>query len=293
MTYLKEPMLAAREYNPDKQRFPCWGSIKIDGIRCVIKDGIALSRKLKPIPNEYVQRWAYHHSDELEGFDGELTVGPITSPKLFRTTDSAVMSVDGKPDFSFHAFDLWDLPRARFTRRYSYLKQFVLDVSRVQLVHQTTLCSDQDVQDYLSIAEQLGHEGVMLRDPTTLYKMGRATPRSQELVKVKTMVSDEAEVIGFLEQMHNANKATKSETGRTKRSSHKANMHGKGTLGSLQLRTKKGVEFKCGTGMDDDLKQWIWDHREECLGRQVTYKHFPIGAKDKPRQPVFVGFRND
>jgi hypothetical protein len=29
------------------------------------------------------------------------------------------------------------------------------------------------------------------------------------------------------------------------------------------------------------------------VGKRVKYKHQPHGAKDKPRCPVFIGFRED
>ena len=105
---------------------------------------------------------------------------------------------------------------------------------------------------------------------------------------------DEATIIGFEEQLHNGNEAFKDERGYTKRSGHQANLVGKGTLGALAVRDKKGREFTVGSGFDDALRSAIWGARPSYVGRLITFKHFAVtGVKDKPRQPIFKGFRED
>ena len=57
----------------DKEKMEA--SPKLDGIRCMIQDGIALSRSLKPIRNEHVQ---YILGREIfNGLDGELIIIPF------------------------------------------------------------------------------------------------------------------------------------------------------------------------------------------------------------------------
>ena len=82
-----KPMLAVKA-DIDKLKFPVYIQKKLDGIRCIVKDGVVLSRTLKPIRNEYVQSLFSH----LEGADGELVVGSATDEKAFQTTSSGVMS---------------------------------------------------------------------------------------------------------------------------------------------------------------------------------------------------------
>jgi len=56
MTKLFKPMLSGKL---DKLlagvRYPALVSPKLDGVRCVIIDGVAMSRTLKSIPNKFVQ----------------------------------------------------------------------------------------------------------------------------------------------------------------------------------------------------------------------------------------------
>jgi DNA ligase-1 len=159
------------------------------------------------------------------------------------------------------------------------------------LKHQ--LCNDLDtLLDYEALVLLKGYEGVILRSPAAGYKFGRSTANEQGMLKLKRFEDAEATIIGFVERMHNGNVATTNELGRTARSSHQENKHGLGDLGALHLLTPDGIEFFCGTGFDDNLRKEIWDNRPKYLGRLTKYKHFPVGAKDLPRHPVFLGFRD-
>ncbi len=65
-------------------------------------------------------------------------------------------------------------------------------------------------------------------------------------------------------------------------------------MGSLKVRdVKTGVVFEIGTGFDQALRDLFWDRRGDYPGHIVKYKHFAGGSKDKPRFPVFLGFRDE
>jgi DNA ligase-1 len=91
--------------------------------------------------------------------------------------------------------------------------------------------------------------------------------------------------------MHNANPAMINELGHTAHTSHKAGLAGRGTLGALRVQWQ-GMEFGIGTGFDDINRQLIWNHRPAFLGKLVKFKYLAIGMKDKPRHPVFLGWRD-
>lgn len=284
MTTFK-PMLASPA-DLNNLRFPLLASPKLDGIRAVVIDGVLMSRSLKPIPNKHVQKLfsAYEH------FDGELIVGSPTAKNCFNVTTSGVMSVDGEPDVRFHVFDHIEVPHVRYYSRFSPCK-FNLR-SRVVEVPQTLVNS---LEELLALEEKClneGYEGLILRDPDAGYKFGRSTTKEGILLKLKRFLDDEALIVGLVEQMHNGNEATTNELGRTKRSSHKENKTGKNTLGAFQVLWK-GIEFEIGTGMDDELRQRVWNNREKYIGKLVKFKYFPVGVKDKPRHPVFLSFRDE
>jgi len=138
-----------------------------------------------------------------------------------------------------------------------------------------------------------GYEGVMLRHPDGPYKHGRSTAKEAWLLKVKRFVDAEAKVIGYSEAQHNANEAKRNELGQLERSSHKAGKVGKQTLGALMVKDlKTGVEFDIGTGFTESQRQLLWAQGDNLIGKVVKYKSQPTGVKDKPRFPVFLGFRD-
>ena len=92
-------------------------------------------------------------------------------------------------------------------------------------------------------------------------------------------------------RMANLNEATVSETGRTKRSSHKANKVGRSDLGALIVEWRD-VVFNIGTGFTDAERAELWAKRDELCGRVVKFKYFPVGGYEAPRHPVFAGFRD-
>ena len=47
-----------------------------------------------------------------------------------------------------------------------------------------------------------------------------------------------------------------------------------------------------GSGFDAEQKKNFWADRENLLGRVIKYKSLKVGAIDKPRHPIFLGFRS-
>jgi DNA ligase-1 len=112
----------------------------------------------------------------------------------------------------------------------------------------------------------------------------------------RPMLATEAIVVGFEEQMHNANVGRRNDVGRTVRSSAKAGKVGKGTLGALIVeglpgQPFAGIRFSIGTGFDDELRAACWGQRAVLPGCIVRYRYFDIGIKDSPRFPTFQAFR--
>lgn len=288
------PMLAAKA-EMDQVRYPAIASPKVDGIRCVSFGGVPYSRKLKPIPNLFVQKVFAAHAELLEGLDGELIVGNSNDPDLFRNSTSALMSEHGEPDFRFCVFDVvGDGPYEARLRNHT-VRIECLNLPWLRTFDSTVVYSAEDLMVEMRRNLEQGYEGTMLRCPDAPYKRNRSTAREGYLLKVKEFEDSEAEIIGFEEQMHNGNAATVDELGLTKRSTHKANKTGKGTLGKLRVRgigAFEGIEFAIGSGFDHAEAQSIWDNQESWLGKIVKYRYFAGGVKDKPRFPVYLGVRH-
>jgi len=263
--------------------YPVYASPKLDGIRCSIVGGKALTRALKAIPNLHINKFL---SDaQFEGLDGELIVGEPTDKTVYTNTVMGVMRVSGVPKFTFFVFDLHDAPMGYHARLGALLR---MDLPLNIQVHESEVVSNEtELLAYESTCVGQGYEGIILRSVNAPYKYGRSTVNEGYLLKVKRFEDSEAEIIGVEEEMHNTNAAETNELGRTKRSSAKAGKVGKGTMGRLVVRDiHSGVEFKIGTGFTAAQRAETWG-----LGTIHKYKFFPVGVKDKPRHPVYIGAR--
>lgn len=291
---LFRPMLAATVADVAALRWPLLASPKLDGVRAIVRGGVVVSRNLKPIPNRHVQ--ALFGRPEYDGLDGELLVGDPTDPRAFLGTASGVMSRDGDPDVFFHVFDCCREPGRPYHERLGMARDLVTGSGRSLIVEQTVVTSVEEVNAYEAAQLALGYEGVMLRDARSPYKNGRGTLSKQDLMKLKQFEDAEAVVEGFEELLHNSNEASTSALGLTERGHSKDGMVGMGTLGALRVVGRggrwDGVRFNVGSGFDAATRAAIWADRAGWEGHLVKFKFFPIGSKEAPRFPIFLGERH-
>lgn len=286
-----KPMLAANAKGAIQ--FPVLASPKLDGVRCLIVNGIAMGRSLKPLPNKHLQ--SIFGKSELNGLDGELICGPVTGEDGFRKTTSAVMTIEGEPELTYWVFDKFN-EHVPFNERL-YAAQELAELYpglNIKPVPHTRVETQEelDALEEKYLAE--GYEGVMVRAIEGPYKCGRSTAKEGYLLKIKRFADSEAKVIGVSELLHNDNKAEISPTGYVQRSSHKEGMKPAGVLGSLVVEdVKTKVVFELGTGFTAEQRQEYWNNYESIIGKLVKYKYQESGVKDKPRFPVFLGFRHE
>ena len=279
-------------------------SPKLDGIRFyVTPEGVALSRSNKPLANEHFQAFIFEHRELLNGVDGEVLIGEVSAPDVYNRTSSVINSKSKEGEMNLRIFDLvtpeaLELP---FHERFKILRQMSQSFpANVELVTQVVLTSDEvdgDVEDQMAEYEALwlsqGYEGMMVRDWDGKYKQGRSTLGDMGLIKVKRFVDTEGTIVGFVEQMENTNPKQTNELGQSQRSTKKEGLVPKGTLGTLEVSHPEFTEvFEVGTGFTKAVAQEIWDNREDLVGKLIKFKYFPHGVKDKPRHPVFLGFRD-
>lgn len=276
-----------------KLQYPLYASPKLDGIRCSIVNGKALSRTLKPIPNRYISACLSH--PVLEGLDGELIIGEPTSKTCYTSSVSGVMRHDGVPRFTYYVFDL-HTAGGPFTDRLAVLRNLTATIpgqAYICLLEQTLLTNEEYMLEYEAYCVGAGYEGLILRSPNAPYKFGRSTMKEQYLMKLKRFADSDAQIIGFEEEQFNGNTAEINELGRTKRSTHKSGLVGKKTLGAFKVRDLvTGIVFSIGTGLTAAQRQEYWNNQDKYLGEFIKYKHFEVGAKIAPRHPVFLGFRD-
>ena len=290
MSMLLKPMLSASldEVDPASLRYPVLASPKLDGIRCLLINGVAFSRNMKPIRNVCIQEWA----DNKHGYDGELIVGSPTGTTVLGFTQSGVMAEAGFPDFTFHAFDAFNDP-APFHKRLDTIKK-MSGIIRFEPVPHQIINTPQDLLDFEEDCLTLGYEGVMVRDPNGPYKNGRSTLREGYLMKLKRFTDGEAKVIRIEQGKHNANELEEDELGRAKRSHSVLNLIPNGTVGTLIVNDPTWGELRVAPGvMTHAERKHYWDHPMQLVGKPIHWRSFGYGVKDKPRFPRFYGIRED
>lgn len=276
-----------------KLSYPVYASPKLDGIRCSIVNGKALTRTLKAVPNKHISEALSH--PHFSGLDGELIVGDPTSKTCYTDSVSNIMAFDKTPNFTYYVFDLHNVDSPYSSRRLDLIDRLgsMPNAPFLCVLEQNILHNEAQLLAYEAYKVAEGYEGVILRHPDAPYKFGRSTVKEGYLLKVKRFEDSEAEIIGFEEEMFNGNVAETNELGRTKRSTHAAGLVGKGTLGAFLVRDRiTGVEFSIGTGLTALQRGVFWQRRDEYIGKLAKYKFFPVGVKVAPRHPVFLGMRD-
>jgi DNA ligase-1 len=262
--------------------YPMLGSGKLDGIRCLIHEGMAKSLTFKRLPNLHIQGLP-------DGLDGELlTYNDDGHCERLSTVLGHVMRVEGAPRFIFNIFDDFTLESYGFQDRLDGLHNHGKPC--VQVVQHFEVTSAAHAQELADAYFARGEEGLMLRRKDGLYKTGRSTFKEQILLKIKEFQDDEGTITGTIEQMHNGNVAEKDNFGRTKRSSAKAGKTPAGVLGALTL-SWGGEDFELGTGFDATQRADLWNRRDEIIGQMVTFRYQNIGVHGRPVQPRFKTIR--
>lgn len=305
-----KPMKAG-DYEAEKQRFPCFASPKIDGFRAVKLPGSdqLVAYSLKPFPNPYVQE--LFGRPQLDGFDGELTVGPPNARDVIQRT-AEVMRKTGKPNVWFHVFDYFGNPDLSAADRQivlqtklAMLREEFPDaewLKRVTYVNQTVLVTPEELDDYETRALAHGYEGVCTRAPDHAYKYGRSTTKEQTLIKVKRFEDAEAVIEGFSPAQHNMNEAIRNALGHIERSSAKAGKVDMDMVGRIHVYDFKGPDgarrdFDIGPGtLTHEQRRALWElwtvNPNVLRGMMVTYKFFKHGEKDVPRHGSFKAWRD-
>ena len=276
------------KHTVDKIVYPVLCTPKLDGIRCLIIGGEAVSRTFKPQPNEHIRNSLRGWPDGIDGLpsglDGELM---IRGEDSFSKTTSGIMSHGGTPDFVYNIFDFCptDLNKS-YEDRMAELEDLILP-DFCNKVLPVLISNKEELDAFEGKCLSEGYEGVMIRRILGPY----ACTRSRDLMKLKRFEDSDAIILEIIELQHNKNEAKKDNFGHTERSTAKEGKVPGGTMGCIRVKdVHSGVEFEIGTGFTQAQRLDIW--KTKPVNSIVKYKHQPIGQHEKPRFPVFLGFRH-
>ena len=194
--------------------------------------------------------------------DGELWLGR----KSFQRTVSIVRRQDESRLWEEIAFVVFDAPAIEsvFETRQAFLQAtFREQKPRYARVLEQSRCTGlSHLQQELARVESLGGEGLMLRQPESVYETGR----SSTLLKVKTFHDAEARVVEHL-------------AGRGRH---------KGRMGALAVELPDGTSFSVGTGFTDKQRE-----NPPPVDSVITFRFQELTDGGVPRFPSFVRVRNE
>jgi DNA ligase-1 len=252
------PLLLAETWDTAADLAGWWMSEKLDGVRAYW-DGKQLISRLGNL--FHAPDWFLENLPEVP-LDGELWI----ARKSFQKTVGIVRRQDKTDLWKQVKFLVFDAPGMKdpFEHRLEFLSEtFARKRMPFAAAHAHDRCRDLDhLRSELARIEQLGGEGLMLRQPGSVYAVGR----SSTLLKVKTFRDAEATVIG-----HQAG----------------AGKH-KGRLGALLVKLADGTQFAIGTGFSDKERA-----SPPPVGSVVTFRYQELSDAGVPRFPSYVGVRVD
>jgi DNA ligase 1 len=297
-----KPLLAPNEkVDLSTLSYPLLASTKLDGIRCIFYKGQILSRSLKQIQNKQL-REKFEPIRKYSEDTQCILDGEIYSPKLnFQEITHFVMTQDlGEeklPDhLRYYCFDVianedWTIPfHARYPTCFSLSSQF----SDIIGVGQMPVDNAQEVAEHFERVLKDGFEGLILRNPQSHYKFGRGTVKEGIIFKVKPFLTFDAKITSVVQSTEVNEDAEKkvNELGRSVTSKKKNDRH-LIEKASAFLVEYEGKPLKVTLKMTDEEKIVTWISRANLIGKTIEYKGMLVGAKDVPRHPVFIRFRED
>jgi len=287
-----------------------------------------ISRTAKEIPNtnfqKYIKPVIQWCTDNQVILDGEI-YSPSLNAKGLNTHISVLMSGRGKGiskeipnDMQLHVFDMikvgdWqNKTTPPYQERYKLLCDMLQTVkgtspvlSQVFVLKQILVQEWKHVEVLAKRAWSIGEEGVMLRSPFTQYKHGRCSFKQNDLLKIKSFRTFDGVVIEIKQGQGVSKDAIRERDtfNRLKTVLKKEDKVFKNTMGAIlvQILDKEfaGVTIKVGTGFNiggkDKMKDrnYIWEHKEDFIGKVLEFKATTCGIKNKPLLPVFIRWRVD
>jgi DNA ligase-1 len=232
-----------------------WIQCKLNGARCVAtKDGL-FSRKGS------VWQSVPHINNALKGFfekhpnavlDGELfnedlrqDLGSIISMLAKKKLTQEILD-KSKQYISYYVYDIVD-QNCSYKERLKTIDTYIKEINSnyIKSVETIPVMSIKDIDNFLVKFEEQGHEGVIVRT-NGVYEC----KRSKHLLKHKSFIDDEFEIIDVLEGEGNLS----------------------GMVGKFLLKNDKGIEFKSSpTGSHEYWKQ-LWLEKDNLKGKFATVK---------------------
>ena len=292
-----KPMLAPNEaIDVERIPYPRVASFKIDGIRLIVfPDGSMKTRSLKDIPNQcvvdYFQQVAMFAKKFHILLDGELHAQSLDFNELsglVRRLDSPVPD-----DMRFLCFDS--------VMNNQFHIPFIERIGNIPAIsglchpiEQRLVYDPESVMDFYQEAIEWGCDGLILRSPLGHYKCGRGTLKEGLIYKLKPFETFDGIILDVIQSTVVDPTVEKiiNELGRSVTSKKMGDR--------IPIEMSAGFVVKFNNlpltvtiALSHEERRMIWANRDSYVGKMIEFKGMMVGAKDLPRHPVFIRFRED
>ena len=202
----------------------------------------------------------------IEGFpDFELDGELWTKRQNFEHIVSIVNRQKAHDGWNEISYQIFEVPNAKgtFTQRLDKIKQYLKNYpsSVIKVIPQQICTGKEHLKSFLAEIEQIGGEGVVIRNPKISYHTGR----SHSSLKVKSFQDAECKITGY-----------KDGKGKYK-----------GLTGALYCRRLDDNRIiTIGSGLTDKDRRY-----PPVIGTLITYKYNGYTSKGNPRFPVYLRVR--
>lgn len=263
------PMLAHDYHKRGKDIvFPCFVQAKLDGVRCIYRDGVLTSRTGKAFPD------MDHITKQLKGcklvLDGELYSDTLSFQQfvgLVRKTKHSAAEKELLKQVNLWVYDcVNDKP---FERRLTALDKFFakkVKLTAVKLLPTGDAADADELKRWHDFFVSEGKEGLIIRNRAGLYQLAA---RSKDLQKYKEFEDSEYKVTGFTD--------------------------GEGSEEGLVIwicATPEGKEFHVRPRGTHEARSEIFLHAENYIGKELTVRYQELTEEGIPRFPIGIAFRD-
>lgn len=295
------PMKAPNEeIKLEDLKYPLIASYKLDGIRCVFREGKMLSCSLTPFANVQLCK-RFQSLTNYSNKTGRLLDGELLAKSLpFNELSGLIRALD-RPipdDLFFYMFDAVedDQFSEPFTDRIKRVDTHAPQLPNlIKPVQQRIVTTIEETKQFYQEALAWGCDGLILRSFNGKYKTGRGTLKEGLIFKHKPYRTFDAKIIDVIQATTVDPNAEKSvdNLGYSETSKKKGDRIPIESACDFVVLHEGVKELKVVIAMTDVEKAEVWKNKQSYIGRWIEYKGMLVGSKDLPRHPVFLRFRDD
>lgn len=260
--------------------YPCAVQPKLDGYRCVYKDGQLWSRAGKPFGNKKLTE--YFKCLENVGnyvLDGELYVHNLPFNKLTRILNAEDAELPKNLKYFVYDCvkdDYWESQKTtptyetRLSRMREIINDRIADYTKV-IDTSTNICSNPgEVLQFYKKCLKDTYEGVMIKNLNGSYQWKRVSIKSGEMVKLKPFKTEDLEIADIYD--------------------------GEGNFAEIAggvLVNYKNVLVRVGTGFNLETRKDMRSNPLNYIGKVIEVRYFEETEDGSLRFPSFVRFRQE